>query len=74
MENDNDRIFKGYILKDDPTLTYFSPHPCSLCGLEKLCDNMADTLNDIEYCICLKCIKDVNYKKEHPNSYFIKIE
>ena len=46
--------------------------PCDLCELCDLCDLIADDMNHIEYCICLEVNED--YKRSHPDAYFIKDE
>ena len=71
-----DRVFHGYILEDDPNppSNPKKTYPCCKCELDSLCDRIADDLNHMEYCICLNGIKDKNYKKNHPNSYFKKIK
>ena len=48
-----------------------SENPCHLCELTDKCDQIADDLNKIDYCICLEYAK--KYKETHPNAYYKKI-
>lgn len=72
---DNNRIFNGYYLNNwgNDEIYY---NPCDLCELSDECDRLADDLNNIEYCMCLSTgiIKDNQYKLNHPNAYFKKID
>lgn len=66
---DKRRIYHGYYLDDYPIKE--GKDPCELCELNKHCDEIADTLNQIEYCICLSLNK--KYKKEHAKAFFKQI-
>lgn len=71
---DKNRLFHGFYLNDwNGNGTNGS---CDLCELSDECDRLADDLNNIEYCMCLSegIIKDIEYKEEHPDAYFKKIE
>ena len=76
---DENRLYKGgYYLIEDPNLLKASNrnilNVCDKCVLKKQCEEIADTMNRIEYVLCIDGIKDKKYKNEHPNSYFKKIE
>jgi len=68
---DKNRLYKNYYLN----VWGDQKHSCVLCELSDECDRLSDDLNDIYYLMCTSpgIIKDVNYKKNHPNAYFKKI-
>lgn len=78
---DKNRLFHGFYLNDWGVnkidgAYQLCCHPCDLCELSDECDRLADDLNNIEFCMCLSegIIKDIEYKEEHPDAYFKKIE
>lgn len=75
---DENRIYQGYYLIEDPNLLNTCNrnilNACKKCLLQKQCEEIADTLNRIDYVLCIDSIKDKKYKNEHPNSYFKKIK
>jgi len=75
MEVNEDLMFHNYLL-NDWGVGEDNQHPCDLCELCEECDRLADDLNNIEYCMCLSrgVIKDIQYKKDHPNAFFKKID
>jgi len=73
MQIDNNRLYNGYYLDD---WGVNDKNPCNCCELSDDCDRLADDLNNIEYCMCLSkgVIKDTEFKKNHPDAYFKKID
>lgn len=75
---DKNRLYHGYYLIEDPDLIKLCErntlNACKKCALQDYCEEIADTMNRIEYVLCIDGIKDKKYKNEHPNSYFKKIE
>lgn len=68
---DKNRLFKNYYLNDWGD----QKNSCILCELSDECDKLSDDFNNIYYFMCTSTgvIKDINYKKNHPNAYFKKI-
>ena len=68
INNDKTREFHGYFLDEWEGNNI---DPCKLCELSNQCDEIADTLNHIEYCLCLSVNK--KYKEKHPFAFFKKL-
>ena len=60
---------KYYLADYDPFVTTCK-EACEKCELSDICDQLADDLNHIEYCICLHGIKDKKFKVSCPGAYF----
>ena len=74
MKDTEEREFGEYLLDVyEHGLVKEGKSPCFLCELSDECDNISDDLNCVEYCICLDGIKDKTFKKNHPDSYFKRI-
>lgn len=66
-----DRMFgPKYLLGNFNPNVNTSKEACELCELSDVCDQLADDLNHIEYCICLHGIKNKKYKVDCPGAYF----
>ena len=74
-EIDHNRLYHGYYLDEyEHGLQYINSNACIECELEEHCDQIADELNLIEYCLCIDGIKDKEYKEKYPDAYFKKID
>lgn len=60
---------KYYLADYDPFITT-PKDACKRCELSDVCDQLADDLNHIEYCICLHGIKDKKFKVNCQGAYF----
>lgn len=72
VELDKNRIFDKYYF-DVYENNISTSESCSKCALSDLCDEMADTLNNIAYLLCEHTIKDKTFKLRFNNAYFKKL-
>lgn len=70
-----ERIWDNYYLDQyECGLCDIGVNPCDKCDLCDICDEMADTLNNIEYCICLSKPEMKAYKETYKDAYFKMIK
>lgn len=64
------QVYHKYYLNDWDEESKVKFNPCDKCEVGDICDEIADTINNIEYCICLSKPSYKKYKESHPRSYF----